>query len=97
MLTIELRDVKVVSSPSTPTLCFTASLYLDGQPAGTVSNTGDGGQHEFSSDVAESRLTAYAKVAPPLKLPYWGGDTQQPSVDGFIDEILSALAPETAA
>jgi hypothetical protein len=77
-MAIELRDLKVTVSPPTPTLCFTASLYLDGEPVGTVSNPGDGGQHDFSSDVAESRLWHYAKGSP-----------DQPTVDSLIDDVLA--------
>jgi hypothetical protein len=87
---IELRHLKIVHRLSQETVCFTASLFLDGEPAGTVSNRGDGGAHEYSSSAAESRLTAYAKAAPARTFPAeWGGGTYQPSADSLIDDLVT--------
>ena len=40
---ITLKNVKVHRDLSEETLCFSASIYLDGKKAGTVSNRGCGG------------------------------------------------------
>jgi hypothetical protein len=40
---VELKNIKTLESNSEETLCFTASLYLDGKRVGKVSNAGRGG------------------------------------------------------
>jgi hypothetical protein len=87
---IELRHLKIVHRLSQETVCFTASLFLDGQPAGTVSNRGNGGGHEYSDWDAASRLDAYALTLPRrLFPPEWAlGDYAQ-TADSLIDDLVT--------
>lgn len=87
---IELRSTKIVQRLSEETLCFTATMYLDGQPAGTVANRGNGGSHEYSDWDALSRLDAYASTLPRrLFPPEWAlGDYAQ-TADSLIDDCLT--------
>jgi hypothetical protein len=44
---ITLKNVQVNQKLSDETLCFSATLYIDGTRAGVVSNRGCGAPHEF--------------------------------------------------
>lgn len=61
---IELKSVKHIASMSEETLCFSATVYIDGVKAGEVSNRGHGGPDEYSSQELYARLDAYAKTLP---------------------------------
>ena len=89
---IALRSIKIVASLSEETLCFTASLYLDGQPAGTVSNRGNGGGHEYHDWSVCRRIQAYAETLPKRVLPDTCGLGEieyQPSADTLIDDLVT--------
>jgi len=44
---LTLKNVKVNDQMSDETICFSASIYIDGGRAGTVHNRGCGGSHEI--------------------------------------------------
>lgn len=47
---IELKNIKHMASLSEETLCYNASLYVDGKKIGQVSNHGHGGPDMFHGD-----------------------------------------------
>lgn len=69
---IELKSIQVSQIASEETTCFTASLFVDGQRWGTVSNDGRGGADRFHGidgrnyghlDILNKRIAAtYPKV-----------------------------------
>lgn len=44
---LEIKNVRVQEKLSDETLCFSATLYVDGKRAATVSNRGCGGCHNY--------------------------------------------------
>jgi len=65
---VELKNVKHMESLSRETNCFTASLYIDGEKAGTVENEGQGGNTSYSiTDTLEQAYENYAKSLPSIK------------------------------
>lgn len=59
-----LRAVKVNQALSEETLCFSATLYVDGKKAATVGNRGHGGPDEWTwaSDAVEASTLARVPV-----------------------------------
>lgn len=49
-MNITLKNVKVIKSMSRETLCYTATIYVDGFKAGTCENDGSGGCARSSVD-----------------------------------------------
>jgi hypothetical protein len=63
---IELRNLNHMPALSRETPAFTAHLYVDGQPRGTVRNSGDGGANYWSDRTVERELDAYGQTLPPV-------------------------------
>lgn len=59
----EVKNVQVIESMSEETLCFEASLYLDGRKIGHASNHGHGGpdMQDFESDADRKAFMALAR------------------------------------
>ena len=67
-MNIELKNVKHYESMSEETYCFEASLYVDGERVGAVSNRGIGGCHDYDFDSkTETKLNEWCKA----NLPKW--------------------------
>lgn len=80
---IELKGIKIYERMSEETVCFHASLWVDGKRLCTVSNRGIGGENDYSANYREvERVDAWCKA----NLPRWGG-SEDPSVpvdsDGY--------------
>jgi hypothetical protein len=45
---VSLRGIRIFSALSEETECFSATLYIDDEKAGTVSNRGHGGCHDYT-------------------------------------------------
>jgi hypothetical protein len=56
MSRVELRNVKELRENSEETMCFHASVVIDGKVVGTVSNDGRGGAHRYCPPSIESCL-----------------------------------------
>lgn len=82
---IELRNVKYAAFASEETACFSATVVIDGKPAGTVSNQGHGGADMYHPVSLEERLNAYAKTLPPF-VAY--GETFDHDADTVIGDLL---------
>jgi hypothetical protein len=63
-MNITVKNVKHYPSMSEETLCFEASIYIDGKSAGGVSNRGYGGCNSYDNHTTEATLNAYAKTLP---------------------------------
>tara|TARA_R100001129_G_scaffold34674_2_gene23575 strand:- start:628 stop:1131 length:504 start_codon:yes stop_codon:yes gene_type:complete len=71
---IELKNIKHFESMSEETLCFNASLYVDGRKVGAVSNRGHGGCHEYGFDMkTQQELNRWCEE----NLPKWSMDDDQ--------------------
>lgn len=61
---IEIKNLKSIERLSDETLCFYATVYLDGKRAGEVSNTGEGAENDYHPLDLYHRLSAYADTLP---------------------------------
>lgn len=91
---IELRNVKHAAFASQETECFTASIFIDGEKAGEVSNEGQGGSDNFRPWALEKTLDEYAKTLPQYdasdlygKPP--GTEMADHSAETLIGELLN--------
>jgi hypothetical protein len=82
---LELRAVKTVKALSEETQCFSATVYADGRLAGTVSNRGHGGSHEYhwSDRVLGRQIEEWAALQPT--------EFQFEKLDQQIDRLLDAI------
>jgi hypothetical protein len=62
---IKLKSVKIAHFASEETLCFRATLYIEGVKRGEVSNDGCGGAHRFSDFDAQQLLDEMGSELPP--------------------------------
>jgi hypothetical protein len=95
---ITLKSIKYAKFASEETHCFKATVCIDGQRAGTVSNDGHGGSNTYDPWQIEEQLTAYGATLPPLLCEFLD-DTGQPAKlaidadmlinDAFEDEMLA--------
>ena len=67
-MNIEIKSVKYLDELSHETLCFFATLHIDGKKVGTVINRGCGGGHEYDvSHVVHEEADEWCKK----NLPKW--------------------------
>jgi hypothetical protein len=85
---IEVRNVRVLNSASEETLCFTATVVVDGLVAGAVSNDGRGGANRYEPHTLERVLTAYAATLPPLSYGDNTPKTLPHNADSAIGEVV---------
>lgn len=90
---IELRGIKHSAFASEETPCFGATVYLDGEKAGTVSNHGRGGACLFFPITLKDRLDAYASTLPIRKSPSFNSTEgkpweYQPNAETLIFDLL---------
>jgi hypothetical protein len=91
---IELKAVKALQQASDETLCFEASVYLDGKKVGTVGNRGQGGPNFYHMDrTDEARL---ADLCSRWISHRWGQKAIEPAdtviallVDDFEDRKVA--------
>jgi hypothetical protein len=90
---IEVRNVKHAAFASEETICFEATVYIDGVKAGTASNEGHGGCNRYHPHSLGERLEAYAKTLPETDSNLVEDDGKpimiQPDADCVIGDILS--------
>lgn len=84
-----LAALKVSDFASEETLCFQASILLDGKKVGTASNDGHGGCHliRFTDKGAETLFGEEAAKLPAWK--YDDGTTIERGTEGFIDWLVA--------
>lgn len=90
MSKIEVRNVKVLNSASEETLCFTATVVVDGLVAGAVSNDGRGGANRYEPHTLERVVAAYAATLPPLTY----GDNTPKTIPHSADSALGEVVDE---
>ena len=84
---VELKSIKIHDDLSEETCCFTATVYLDGKRAGTVENTGKGGENFYSwkDRVKGEAFIKWAATLPPCESHY-GPLTMD--ADLYISELI---------
>ena len=83
---VELRNVKHSALASQETEFFTATVYIDGQKAGTVRNDGQGGSNVYYPWKLSDRLNEIAATLPDLE-PI-NGVTLKQDADTLLGDIL---------
>jgi hypothetical protein len=96
-MNLSLTDITIVPQLSEETTCFSATVLVDGKPAFTVKNRGQGGPNEhapYRSGVAADRqLLAkahqWAESLPPVTYEFGSTTVTVPSdLDCVIDDLL---------
>lgn len=82
---IELRDVKYAAFSSEESNYFKATVCIDGERVGTVSNDGLGGKHWYNPTFLGLKLTQYAETLPPYKSH---GTLLSRDADSIIDDAF---------
>lgn len=93
-LRITLTNVQHAAFASRDSICFTATINIDGIKAGTVENDGHGGANQYHPWQLGKRIDDYAKTLPPLDMAEFGVTDpatryMTPSNDIVIDELLA--------
>lgn len=88
---IELKNLKINERLSEETVCFSATVYVDGKRAFEACNRGHGGANEYHGDCGAA--AAYAATLPPYtspvgSLPY--------DLDMLIGDLIEAAQFERA-
>lgn len=97
---ITIKNLKVSQFASEETLCFEATVYIDGLKSGTVSNSGCGGSNEYHPWEMARRINEYAKTLPmietDMKDPHDSTKmfTYAQDADGLIDTIVEQMQLE---
>jgi hypothetical protein len=88
---IEVKNVQYMAANSDETLCYSATVYIDGVKAGEASNRGCGGESEIHPHALIDKLNAYAKTLPPSVYEYEGREpiTVEQDAGSIIDELVS--------
>jgi hypothetical protein len=79
---LELKNLKIHKDMSEETLCFSATLYVDGKKAANVQNNGHGGCHRYhwEDETLGARVNALAKTQPL--------EIQSEHLDQLIDALI---------
>lgn len=94
---IELKNIKVAAFASEETHCYDATLYVDGEKWGFVSNQGHGGPDMFHglngrghADIAalDARIAA---TFPKADVSYLYGDGQKHEMDESLETVCGEL------
>jgi hypothetical protein len=87
---LTFKSFKTVRWMSEETICFTASLYLDGKEIGLASNEGKGGCTHLSyySPKAKANLEAFAKSLNPADFKGWEFRTEGFDVTDLVDILV---------
>lgn len=85
---VTLKGIKVNQVMSEETLCFSASIYLDGKRVGVVSNRGHGGPNEYQWSNAEAgrQIEAWAETVET--------DYDFEKLDQIVDGLLEKAEEE---
>jgi hypothetical protein len=85
-MNITLKNLKIAKFASEETLCFKATVYIDGKKAGEVSNDGHGAPNMYWPHDLGIKLACYAKTLAPYE---YMGTMLNHSADGLIDDVLA--------
>lgn len=92
---VELKSLKVNNRMSEETLCFSATLFLNGVKRGVVMNRGHGGPDEYTDWSAAQELEAYAKTLPPNEPSELFPEGFPQSAESLVNDLVAA--EQTAA
>ena len=95
---ITLKSIKYAKFASEETHCFKATVCIDGQRAGTVSNDGHGGSNLYDPWQLADMLNDYGATLPPIPCDFIDNTGQPAKIaidadmlinDAFEDEMLA--------
>ncbi len=93
-MNVELKNVKINQAMSEETMCFSATVYVDGKKAGTAMNRGHGGSNDYHwTDLEAGRkLEEHAKTVSTCKY-----EPLDDVIDGLMErfEVRKALTGMT--
>lgn len=88
---IELKNLKYAAFASEETLCFNATVYIDGVKAGTADSDGKGGATRIEPRALEEQLNAHAKTLPLGTFSEAaGGGTFEQDAESLLNDLVNA-------
>ena len=94
-MNITVKNVKFSTAASEETLCFEATVYLDGRKAFVARNEGRGGCNRYIGDQKlVEQAEAYARTLPERTEQ---GISYQPDLDTLVDDAISRWDQEKQA
>ncbi len=98
---VTVRGLKVSKFASQETLCFEATVLIDGVVAGVASNQGTGGANFYRPHTLQTRLTEIASTWPDVVVEDFvvgPGKTERftyrPDADSVVDKAVQDLLAE---
>lgn len=82
---IEVRNARVARFASEKSVCFEATVVIEGERAGKARNDGKGGPNKYVPHRLYDRLTEFARTLPPVTS--WGVPVAQ-TADMLVDEAV---------
>lgn len=90
-MNLSLKNVKIMRSLSEETICFSATIYIDGKKACNVSNRGNGGCHDYDDWNVQEKIAQYAATLPTVQTDMMINGkpfSYQPDADTLITDMV---------
>lgn len=87
MTTLSVKNVKCAEFASEETMCFEATLYVDGKSVGRVSNDGRGGPNTYDDWKVEKELNEIVNAAN-IRVEYLGS-TLTKNLDWIVSDLVN--------
>lgn len=85
---VTLKNLKYSEFASQETLCFEATIYVDGKRVGKAFNEGQGGAHHYDPYGIEQVLNEIAAALPPMDMSEFGMDPVKQDADLMISCLV---------
>ena len=94
---LEVKNVKIHDDMSEETMCFSATLYVDGKRVATAKNNGHGGPNfaQFIDAKVATAVMAHIEALPPKEeprdCPTWAKSLypQKQTIETVIDDLVA--------
>lgn len=102
---ITVKNLKVAAFASEETLCFNATVYVDGKPAFAAANQGHGGCNNYwplkgGNNSMEKAVMKWAEAQPKIVTDMKMGGAPfeyQPGIDHYVDAAITRYQYEQDA
>jgi len=93
---VTVKNLKVCEYMSEETLCFTATVYVDGKRRGTAENRGHGGCTDIHPFELMQELIEYAATLPETQATLSGGKSFEyaQTCESLVDDAVQAALRE---
>lgn len=102
MINVEIKNLKVAEFASEETLCYEATIYVDGVRAILARNDGHGGADYYNATgisdaakdafrVAMDKIAAHVKTLPPMDMSAYGSEPLAMDMEMFISGLVADI------